>query len=289
MEQKGGTVKDAKKRILLYGLFFLLLFLWSAGPVWAIDLGSDITIWDRMGVTHEDEEVEPGNIDSQEWDLEGFFQNGDLLYVVGGFDFWNGVDDPYYSAGSTYRDETYYSGDIFLDVDGDAVYGPDASGTGGDKTGLDSIQNTFGYDYVIDVDFSTELYSVYSLDPDTTVLQVWFDENDESNPWRYSDGGTLLSSGHSFAHSETGLYDSDVGFAGDENGVASHNAFAVSLAFLKGQGEYGDFWSHFTYGCGNDNLMGKGHVAPEPTTMLLVGVGLIGLGAVARRRGDKLN
>jgi len=47
----------------------------------------------------EDNEVEPGNISTRPGP-GGMFQSGKQLTVVGGFDFMNGVADPYYSRRS---------------------------------------------------------------------------------------------------------------------------------------------------------------------------------------------
>jgi hypothetical protein len=46
-----------------------------------------------------------------------------------------------------------------------------------------------------------------------------------------------------------------------------------------------EFYAHFTMGCGNDNLMGKGsYSVPEPGNMILMGTGLIVFVGIGRRR-----
>ncbi len=134
-----------------------------AGNALALDLGANITIWDGMGSDAEDNEVEPGCVQAQKWDLEAFFLNDSTLTMVGGYNFRAGEGG-------------YASGDIFIDVNGDAKYGPANTGSGG---GNSITTNTFGYDYVLDLDFSDLTYTVYGL-TDASTLSVWFDQNEES-------------------------------------------------------------------------------------------------------------
>jgi hypothetical protein len=248
----------------------LLLGLWAAS-VYALDLGTNITIWDKISSgsgwygIQEDNEVEPGCLTNQVWDLEGFFLNGTTLTMVGGFDFVNGQSD---------GNSTWQSGDIFIDVTGDAKYGPPNTGTGG---GNFIVKNTFGYDYALQLNFTNLTYTVFQLTPESTVKTVWFNANDESNPWRYVSGGTQIGGTGTILY-WSGRSDSDVG--GLLGG--SHYALAVDVSFLSGV----PFTSHFTYECGNDNLMGAAAV-PEPATMFLLGSGLIGIGIFARWKFKK--
>ena len=153
-----------------------------AGNALALDLGANITIWDKMGSGEsetnfkEDNEVEPGCTQGQKWDLEAFFLNDTTLTMVGGYNFKAGEGG-------------YASGGIFIDVDGNAEYGSANTGSGG---GNGITTNTFGYDYVLDLDFSNLVYSVYELIEGTSTVKVYFGQNDESNPWAYNAGGHLL-------------------------------------------------------------------------------------------------
>jgi hypothetical protein len=80
---------------------------------------------------------------------------------------------------------------------------------------------------------------------------------------------------------QTGIQDETGFFVG-----GTHNAVTVSLDFLS---EGTGFISHFTMGCGNDNLMGEKKILPnpEPATLFLMGCGLIGLAGMGRKKLSK--
>lgn len=243
------------------------------GSASATSFGTNITIYDGTeDLTHtgtntgrEDGETEPGMVNSQVWDLEGFFQKGNKLSMVGGYNFKYGQGD-------------FDSGDIFLSTVG--TYGnndPSYSTTKGNKI----VSNNFGYEYVIDLDFVSMKYDVLQLDSTDQTMTAWYPDNENdtpgSNPWRYYDNGEWVTDG-TFQF-QSGLTDTDTGFLG-----GPHYALTgFDLSFL-GIGQ--EFYPHFTMGCGNDNLMGHGTTAsvPEPTTMLLFGTGLVGIAGAYRRK-----
>ncbi len=260
-------------------LLFILVF--SDAKVFAVpfDWGKNITVSDGRYRSsngwygaQEDNEVEPGMAASQVWDLEAFYLNRNVLSVVGGFDFKNGV------AG--YSD--LLSGDIFFDVDGDASGG---SVTGVTKTGFFDVQETFGYDYVIKLDFNNYGYSVFDITGGATLKTVKYRVNDSSNAWRYVEGGKKIGQG-TFTYMD-GLSGSDVGGLKGDNGNDIHYAITgFDISFLNGE----EFIAHFTMGCGNDNLIGKGSApVPEPATIILMGTGLIGMGGLFRKKQLKFH
>ncbi len=245
----------------------------------------DITIWDERstGTTwygpQEDQEVEPGMVTGQQWDLEGFFFGANTLTMVAGFNFVSGV--PGYS---------FRSGDIFIDTDNDAQFGA-GSRKPTNYNPYAIVADTFGYDFVIDLNFSTLSYSVFDISGAGTLLQLTTVEeqsNDGSNPWRYRSGGTeLVGAGGTISYTG-GLSNAQAQALGYDVTGGTHNAASVDLSWLSSILPGGTFISHFTMECGNDNLMGSGTFpsgggnVPEPATLVLVGLSVAGM--IARKK-----
>lgn len=277
-----------KKRFV--SITTLLILGGFAATASALTLGTNITIADGESgntwsgnagsIGAEDNEVEPGMVRNQVWDLEGFFQDGANLSMVGGFDFKDGV------AGYS----NYTSGDIFIDVDGDYTEAnPDPAYQSGQKT----IQYNFNYDFVIDLAFNTDgttKYTVRDIRPGAGADPVYtqrveYTQNQDgipsSDPWRYVSGGSVLSADNDFQF-VSGLGNADVDGL---HGGTHYAVTGIDLSFFTPYLKDSDFVLHFTMGCGNDNLMGKGTASvPEPATLLLFGTGLAGLAGIARRR-----
>ena len=254
---------------ILISTFFLISIF---GTTTASTLGTNITIIDKNSSSQtwygqeEDEEVEPGMQPGQQWDMEAFFLNGKTLSMVGGYDFING------EAGFT-------AGDIFIDIHGDAVFG-DIHGV---SNGNLSVLNTFGYDYVLDMDFKNLTYNVYGINGTTKVLTSFYQQNQGSSPWRWDSGGQLILENIGFTYNSHTPEETD--FLANTFSGGLHNVVGgVDLSFL-GDEIYGAIF-HSTMQCGNDNLMGQTPV-PEPATMILLGMGLLGIASIGKKRIKK--
>ncbi|MBW1718992.1 MAG: PEP-CTERM sorting domain-containing protein [Deltaproteobacteria bacterium] len=266
------NIKAPNANLIVFVCVFLLAVSLAAPSADALVLGTDITTYDGSSSSitgwygqQEDQEVEPGCAGNQEWDLEGFFLKGSELQAVGGFDFKNGV--------ANYP--TYTTGDIFIDTDGSTNSITQAS------NGQTYVDNNFGYEYVIDLSFDDYSYEVLKLNPDSTTVTVYYSQNQNTNPWKYSSGGTEITGG-TFAYYAS-LNDADVdGLQGD-----LHYAITgFDLDFISGMA----FTSHLTLGCGNDNLMGSGTApVPEPATIILMSTGLLGIAGVGRKKLKKFH
>jgi hypothetical protein len=259
----------------------LVVLLSAAANVQALPIGmTDITIFDgdNNGNTgwygiQEDQEVEPGMDKHQKWDLEGFYQYGNQIAMIGGFDFKNGVSG--YRGVDGQKD--FRSGDIFIDINNSRIAG---NASANDGNGQQVVKNTFGYEFVLDIDWAALTYDIIALGADSYTNTAYYDANYGSSPWKYVRGGEKIGQG-SFSY-ESGLTDAQA-YGNLGGGTSHYGTYGFDLSFLGNT----DYAVHFTEGCGNDNLMGQGHVqVTEPGSIALLVLGAVGL-VVMRRRINK--
>lgn len=219
-------MENIMKKTSLFIILAFLGFITFAGTASAIELGKNISIYDGQGAgtgwygAQEDNEITNGCETGQKWDLEGFYQNGYTLSLVGGFNFKTG------EVGSGIR---YRSGDLFIDIDGNAQYGSSAAGS---QHAID-----YNYEYVLDIDWVNNRYNIYDISELTSSLSlVAFTQNNVSNPYGYTphsnDGAGLLSSGSLFTCGVLAAADNVDNLRGDSSS-ATHYVATFDLSFLK--------------------------------------------------------
>lgn len=272
---------------LIQILFFGLV---AASNVSALPFsGTEVTIYDGdgsngIGYANEDNEAEPGMAQAQKWDLEGFFiHDNNQLAISGGFDFKNGVAG--FDGSGNNKD--FLAGDIFVSTDSNYIAGNSTGGTVGQPT----VNDTFGYEYVIDINWAAGSYDIRALGASSYTQEAWYTQNYGSNPWLYTgedaNGSVLADSIFSGSFNYLTTDDAGYGDAFHEgmNGDNFHNAaWGFDLSSIIAAGNP-DLIFHSTMGCGNDNLMGQaeGMSVPEPSSIALLGLGVIGLAAMRKR------
>ncbi|WP_163833589.1 PEP-CTERM sorting domain-containing protein [Spartinivicinus ruber] len=262
-----------KKLVTLLGSSALVL----SSQLFALPFNADknITVYDGKHSRasgwygpQEDNEIEPGNLTGQKWDLEGFFQKENTLSLIGGFNYQQGA--------TGYHNRRWHSGDIFIDIDNNHIN----ANSRRNYNGNDTVQNTFGYDYVFDVDWANLTYDIIKLDNLSSTKTAYYGNNYGSSAWLYAGGGQTIGNG---TFSISTLTDQESGFSGGIH----YGATGFDLSFL---GENRDFYAHFTMQCGNDNLKGHGKTpnkpvvpVPVPSTIALIGLALLGANRFNKR------
>lgn len=223
------------------------------------------------GQGNEDQETEPGTVQSQIWDMEAFTIVGSKLYIFGGYNLNTG------DAATGYK-----PGDLFIKIGGSAPSGlPNTANSGNDV-----IPNNYVYNYAVILSGGLgSSAAVQSLNANSKLLAVEFDQFN-SNPWTYSsDAVSTTSTATSYT---AGLSDALVlGTYNVDLKGGAHNILEVDLAFLGAVASGTDVWFSYTMQCGNDSLKGQyggGFRIPDAgATFMLLGLGLGTLAVVGRK------
>jgi hypothetical protein len=242
---------------------FCVFIIFVLGIIPMLGFAAQITVFDNQirnpgdtwyNTTGEDQEVEPGAVSTQAWDLEGMFFDGRYLSIVGGWDFKGKLND-------------IGSGDIFISTMGKVSYGSGII----DGSINQTVENSFGYNYVFDVDWQNNAYTLWQIDENTLVTTAT--AFGRSNPVAYA-GGSVRTMGQGNFVYTAGLTDAATGFTGvnhfQVSGFDLSPILGADLSFI----------AHFTQECGNDVIMGQ---VPEPGTLILLGMGLLGISAIGRK------
>ncbi len=230
-----------------------------------------------VGVGKEDQETEPGTAGSQSWDLEAFTLNGTSLKVYTGYNMLTG-------------NNPYGTGDIFIDVNGDANWKP-----GADNGLFGTTDNSvFHYDYVVHFNDRRGIavsgaYDVFRIadSSDVKFLETKFKAG--SNPWvldvknsrsgltKVADGNLTLA-----ANSDWKIQADGTDLVGGSEKHPHYISNAIDLSFLKPGELNSQTLFHLTMECGNDTLVGR---CPDAgSTFALLGAAMAGMAFLPRRR-----
>jgi len=258
-------MKKSIKGKVLCNLAIVAIIMLVASPAWATyyTLPASVFTDDGWNMFANDDGVDSGGYvnpgyGGQKFDAEYFFYKieGSTLSIglQAGFNVVTGVQ--------TYSSYTYYAGDIALSFDGNTANGYEYAIDFGNVTKDYQLDNV-GTGGV----HAAGLYSVTTWNND---LYRWYAPY--SSPFAM----------------ETGTKVSDITTVTGDGGTSS-NHYYYEIATFDISGIVGSnpfiMDAHWTMSCGNDSINGRAEVTvPEPSTLILLGSGLLGLGVFGRRK-----
>lgn len=241
----------------------------SAAPLNVFNGWTQLAAEDGTYAIGSDAYLNPG-YGGQKFDAEYLFYKleGDTLSVGLQTGFNTLLDGGYKHTDNKW----YYAGDLALSFDG----------------------NASNYEYAVDFGNKAYEYKNNSSDvPDAISAGVgdtdarglysvsaW--NNDIafpiSSPYAM-DGGSLLVAANGTNYAEGSGANNLVGQ------LSYYNIFTFDLSSIVGLGQTFNLHAHWTMSCGNDAVDGGAQITrvSEPGTLLLIGLGLLGLGAARRR------
>ena len=242
---------------------------------------STLSIWDSSWtqIGADDGHIGPGG-GGQAFDAEYLYYkvDGNTLYLglQSGFNLIDGNQFLSTYGGHTYND-WYYAGDLALSFDGIAStyeYGVDFGFTTRDYSGRDYSPTDFSHTTGFvessgphDGTDAAGLYSVSGWNPNTGIYYQ------ASNPFAIDAGAKVVD------------LLTNISGSGDSGGgnTSYYRIVSFDISDLNIDG----IDAHWTMSCGNDAINGRidfTHTVPEPGTLSLMGLGLVGLGFMRRRK-----